>query len=281
MSEMSKRERQKKRREARLQQERAAEARSQRTRIAIFVLLGLVFVGLVVAAVARNRAERAEQIALAERVQERLDELGCTPAEEQENRGQGHLDGAALAQQPPETLYPSRPATSGEHYSSWLITGVYDEVMDERALVHNLEHGYVVAYYDSDAPDEQVEELKSFAREQIDGNYPKIIVSPWDGDLPESHNFAFTAWNVRQMCEELDTETLSVFLADHHSGAGDAPEKTLPPHMDDSAGVDPGDEPFLLPPLGDDAPADAPEQSPEEEATDGADGADEATEATS
>jgi hypothetical protein len=251
---MSKRERQKMRREARLQQERAADKRAQKLRLLVFVLIGVVFAGLVGLAVARNRAESARLAEQEAAVQARLDDLGCTPAEEMEDRGQGHLNANQLASSPPEVLYPDRPATSGEHFQGWLKTGVYDEVMDERVLIHNLEHGYVNVFYDESADAAQIDELKSFAQEQIDGSYPKLIVSAWDGDLPEDYNFAYTGWGVRQMCGEFDTDTLELFLREHHSGAGDAPEKTLPAHMEEGNGtIDPGDEPFLLPPLGDEA----------------------------
>jgi hypothetical protein len=251
---MSKRERQKQRREARLQQERAADKRARQLRILALAAVGVIFAGLVGVAVARNRAESARLAEQTAAVQERLDELGCTPAEEQEDRGQGHLNAAQLAESPPEALYPDRPATSGEHFQGWLKTGVYDQVMDERILIHNLEHGYVNAFYADGADAAQIDEFKSFAQEQIDGNYPKLIVSPWDGELPEDYNFAFTAWGVRQMCSEFDTDTMTVFLREYHSSAGNAPEKTLPAHLEEGNGtIDPGDEPFLLPPLGNEA----------------------------
>ncbi len=250
---MSKRERQKARRDAKLAQQRAAEARARRIRLAVFAALGLVFVGLIGVAVASQRAERARLAQQEEAAAARLDELGCTQDEQRDDLGTGHLESTSLAQQPPEMLYPDRPATSGEHFGNWLKTGVYDELMDERALVHNLEHGYVVAYYADGAPEEQVAELKTFAAEQIEGDFNKIIVAPWDGELPGEANFAYAAWNARQMCAQFDRDVMTVFLRNHHSGAGEAPEKTLPAHLEEGGGtIDPGDDPFLLPPLGTD-----------------------------
>lgn len=248
---MSKRERQKRRREAKLAEQRAAEARARRMRLGVFILLGVIFAGLVGVAVAQRRAENARLAEQEAAAAARLDDLGCTEEEQLEDLGQGHLDAATLAQRPPEALYPDRPTGSGEHFSGWLKTGVYDELMDERALVHNLEHGYVVAYYSQEAPAEEIDELKSYAAEQIEADYPKIIVAPWDGQLPEGANFAYVSWNVRQTCEQFDTDVFDIFLRSHHSGASDAPEKTLPAHLEEGGGtIDPGDEPFLLPPLG-------------------------------
>lgn len=258
---LSKRERQKQRRDAKLAAQRVQEQRSRRTRLLVFVLLGVIFVGLIGAAVANQRRQAAELAQQEADAIARLDELGCTEDLEQEDAGQGHLDAATLGDRAPDTLYPNRPATSGEHYSSWMITGVYDELIDERALVHNLEHGYIVAYYDEGAEQAQVDDLKTYAQTQIDGSFPKVIVAPWDGDLPEDANFAYTAWGFRQMCSEFDQDVYEVFTRKHHSNEGIAPEKTLPPHLNADSGIDPEGEPFLLPPLGE---AEAPEGVDEE-----------------
>lgn len=270
----SKRERQKARRDVKLQQQRIADAKARRNRLIGFGLLALVFLALIGGAIYQNQQAdkaRQEEIAAAEG---KLDELGCTPDEEMEDAGQGHLESAALAQSPPDAIYPDRPATSGTHFSNWVITGAYDQLIDERVLVHNMEHGYVVAYYDEGAADDQVIALKDYAQTRIDDNLPKIIVAPWDGDLPEDANFAYTAWTFRQMCAEYDQDVFKVFAEAHHSGQGVAPEKGLPPHTSPDSGIDPGGEPYLLPPLGDQAP-------PTEGMSEGAGNDAEATESTS
>ena len=246
----SKRERQKARRDVKLEQQRIADAKARRNRLIAFGLLGVVFAGLVGAAVWNNRQNAAEAEAERAEVAGRLEELGCTEDEKREDLGQGHLGGAELEASPPDTLYEDRPTTSGTHFSNWAMTGVYDQVIDERVLVHNMEHGYVVAYHDEGADAEQVTALKEYAQARIDDNLPKIAVTPWNGDLPGEANFAYTAWNYRQMCSEYDESVFKVFAEAHHSGAGEATEKTLPPHPAAGSGIDPGDEPYLLPPLG-------------------------------
>lgn len=250
---LSKRERQKARRNAKLQQQAALDAKARRNRLLTFALLGVVLLGLVGTAVYRNRQAAAEAEARREAAAAKLEELGCTEVQDLEDKGTGHLDSTALAASPPETLYPDRPAASGEHFGNWLMTGVYDELMDERALVHNMEHGYVLGYYSEDAPEAEVAEFKAKAQEHIDGDFPKIIVSPWDGALPEDANFAYVAWTHRQLCGEFDPDVFLTFVEAHHSSAGDAPpaEKNIPAHLEEGRGtIDPGDEPFLLPPLG-------------------------------
>lgn len=270
----SKRERQKQRREVKLEQQRIADAKSRRNRMIGFALLGVVFLGLIGGAVWQNRQAAAEAEAERDAAAAELDELGCTPEEEREDLGQEHLDGTTVAANPPDTIYEDRPATSGTHFANWAITGVYDQVIDERVLVHNLEHGYIVAYFDEDAPEEQVTALKEYAQQRIDDDRPKIIVAAWDGKLEGEANFAYTAWNFRQMCAEYGERVFKVFVDAHHSGEGVAPEKGLPPHTSPDSGIDPGTEPYLLPPLGE-------QEIPSEGMSEGAGNDAESTEAPS
>ncbi len=250
----SKRERQKQRREAKLAQQRVAEARARRNRMLVLGALGLALLGLIGWFILQQvrEGQRAQEIAL--RAQQAQEAAGCTPDQKVPDAGQGHLAGNDLGSQPPEVLYADRPATSGQHFGNWLKTGVYDQVIDERALVHNLEHGYIVAYYDDDAPKEQVDQLKEFAQSQIDGDFKKLIVAKWDGETFDGDvNFAYTAWNQRQRCEQFNQDILLTFIQAHHSTRGEAPENTLPAHLREGGGtIDPKGEPFLLPPLGQD-----------------------------
>lgn len=252
---LSKRERQKLRRQRRLEAQRAEQRRARRRRTVATAVIALVLLGGTGAFAAQwalDRADERRQIAAA---QENLASLGCTTVEDQPILGREHFSGPELAENPPDVIYPDRPATSGTHIGQWAITGVYDKVVDERLLVHNLEHGYVTAYYDQDAPAEEVEALKEFAREQIDSDrYEKLIVAAWDGELPGDANFALAAWGVRQLCEQFDEGVGLGFLREHHYLAGDAPEKELSPHGPGS-GVDPDevDGDLLYPPL-DEAP---------------------------
>ena len=246
----SKRERQKARRDVKLQEERIAEAKARRNRLIAFALLGVVLAGLVGAAIYDNRQDAAARLAEQEAAAAKLGDLGCTPEENPEDAGQGHLEQAAMAESAPDTIYPERPATSGTHFGNWVITGVYDQLIDERVLVHNLEHGYIVAYYDEGADEAQLTALKEYAQQRIDDNLPKIAVAAWDGDLPGEANFAYAAWNYRQLCADYDETVFKVFAEKHHSGKGEAPEKGVPPHTAPDSGIDPGTEPYVLPPLG-------------------------------
>lgn len=64
-----------------------------------------------------------------------------------------------------ESKFNSNPPTSGPHYEDWIRSGIYEEVKDDRYLVHSLEHGYVVISYNCDH------------REISNLQFPKIIRS--------------------------------------------------------------------------------------------------------
>lgn len=51
---------------------------------------------------------------------------------------------------PQETnlTYTFNPPTSGDHYPNWITKGVYDTPRPDGNLVHSLEHGYVIVWYD-------------------------------------------------------------------------------------------------------------------------------------
>ena len=262
----SKRARQKERRNLKLEEQRRAAAKARRNRFLMIGLVVLIVLALIGLAIAQQISQRNADLAQQEAVEEKLAQLGCDPGVEQADAGAGHLETAQaqLVANAPETLYPDRPASSGQHYPAWVKTGVYDVQIDERLLVHNLEHGYVVAYYDEGAEPAQLEELKTYAGEAIDGDFPKLIVAPWEDDLEGEANFTWVGWNFRQSCEQFDSDVFEVFLKDHHSGEGIAPEKTLPAHLEAGNGtLDPEGEDLLLPPLGDTA-------TPEELMTEGA-----------
>ncbi|HWH33124.1 MAG TPA: DUF3105 domain-containing protein [Egibacteraceae bacterium] len=269
---LSKRERQKARGQQRRQQEMAKARREETTSrllrlIGLLVVLGLLgwFVGNWVVDWRRERQ-------LISQAEERLEELGCDNGGIQPDQGAGHIEDPAAVV--PKAIYPDRPASSGPHFGSVVRSGVFDELVDERVLVHNLEHGYVNVYYAEDAPEEQVAELKRIVGDKIGGSNPKMIVAPKIGEWSSDANFAFVAWRYRQMCEEFDEGVLLKFVSEHYGLQGIAPEKTVPAHMGGQGVLDPDEDegPLLLPPLtpedlDPDAPAASPSPAPDAEGT--------------
>lgn len=274
---LSKRERQKQRRGVKLEEQRRQEAAARRKRLALTGLVALVIVGLVGLGIANWLQKRAE-LAEARRVaEEQAEELGCTDDAEQPSAGAGHFENdTELRASPPETIYTDRPASSGKHHGAVVKSGFYDVKVDERLLVHNLEHGYVIVHYDEGASEGDVAAIEEAVTGHIDGDFPKMIAAPFDGEMADDKNIAFTAWTFRRTCEDFSPEILSAFTQAHHSGKGVAPEKTVPAHLAEGNGVlDPKGEDLLLPPLGTAATDD---QTTDDQASEGAGATEESAE---
>ena len=245
---LTKRARQKRRRQVKKHAERRAAARARRRRIAMFAGMGLVVVGLVGAAVGnvvRQRAAVAERQRVAEA---RLDELGCGEIEEQPIRSTAHFTGAELVANPPEVAYADRPAAGGRMAGGAAEPGVYDQPVDERLIVHSLEHGFVTLYYGPQADKSDVESLEAFAREQIN-SYSTLIVAPYTDPLPSEANFAALSWGKRQLCHDFDEDVLLSFVERNHGNRSGAPESSVGSMGGDNPIRPDGEGPFLLPPL--------------------------------
>jgi hypothetical protein len=123
--------------------------------------------------------------------------------------------------------YSSVPAASGPHWdpsgvANW---GVYTAPQPETQLVHNLEHGGIVIWYDAEALDAAaVEQLAGYVRsrnsEGVGGRF-KFILTPWGGEDPLPSAVVATAWRYMLQLETADTSAIDGFARAHY---GDAPE---------------------------------------------------------
>lgn len=123
--------------------------------------------------------------------------------------------------------YNSDPPTSGLHYATELDSGFYDEniyTFPAGYLVHNLEHGYVIFWYNCDLLDEVgCTELKSQIRTVMDDlGGVKLIAYPWNSiDVP----VAMTSWGRIQKFEIFDVEQAKAF---YRANLNRAPEPDAP-----------------------------------------------------
>lgn len=113
--------------------------------------------------------------------------------------------------------YSSVPAASGPHWdpsgvANW---GVYSTPQLETQLVHNLEHGGIVIWYDPEAlTDEQVAELSSYVEAQVAtglGGRFKFILTPWGGEQDLGGIVAVTAWRHLLTLETFDMDAVRGF----------------------------------------------------------------------
>jgi hypothetical protein len=102
----------------------------------------------------------------------------------------------------------SNPPTSGDHLGTPLPPGVYDNEQDPRALVHNMEHGYVVMLY-KNIPQDQVDQLRQFA-EQRDGS--KLVLAPYSG--LEKDGVALAAWRNLETMQRANLDVVQAFVND-------------------------------------------------------------------
>ena len=164
--------------------------------------------------------------------------FGGTPSAsigvQQQNDGGTHVTPGADCRAAPETdpncgtdPYSSLPAASGPHWDPSALAnwGVYSTPQPETQLIHNLEHGGVVIWYDPAALDaESIDALTSFVNTQtasgVSGRY-KFILSPWGGTDPLPAPIVASTWRWLLELETGDTDIIDEFARAHY---GDAPE---------------------------------------------------------
>lgn len=114
--------------------------------------------------------------------------------------------------------FPTDPPAGGKHYGSDLEAGFYDDAYaatlgeyPEGYLVHNLEHGYVIFWYNCDLlSPEACEALKSDIRKVMDKfGGSELIAFPWKSlDVP----VAMTSWDRLQRFESFDLTLAERFI---------------------------------------------------------------------
>jgi len=123
--------------------------------------------------------------------------------------------------------YNSDPPTSGPHYAQEAEAGFFDTniyTYPAGYLVHNLEHGYVIFWYNCDLLEESAcSELKSQVRSVMDDlGGTKMIAYPWSSiDVP----LVMTSWERLQRFETFDAEKAKAF---YKANLNRAPEPNAP-----------------------------------------------------
>ncbi|HEV3474009.1 MAG TPA: DUF3105 domain-containing protein [Actinomycetota bacterium] len=159
------------------------------------------------------------------RAAEAATRLGCDEIQTAEDVPSEHTEPFAVGQN-------GQPANVGNHNASTLPPepDVYEQPIPEPQAIHNLEHGYVILYYQAEGEqalsDETREELADLAEAE-----EKVLLAPYDG-LREDTGLALTAWRKLQMCPapENPDDAVSVargFIEQFRSG-GLAPEPNVP-----------------------------------------------------
>ena len=123
----------------------------------------------------------------------------CSNLQVLPDEGQAHLSAGETP------TYKQSPPTSGTHNPVPLPSGVYDTNVDVTQLVHSLEHGYIIFYYNGISQDE-INQLINIRN----SDSFKIIVAPY----PNMENrVALVAWNHMQTCNGVNEQAIRSFTA--------------------------------------------------------------------
>jgi hypothetical protein len=158
-----------------------------------------------------------------------------------ENLDRAHIgSGTGPATMPPLSAYRTIPPTSGPHNSVPLAAGQYPDPPPVDQVIHSLEHGAVVIWYDPSAPPSQeLANLQSFFLKR--GETGKIIIAPYNypdqksaTKLPAGKQMVLVAWHRMQTCGKVSLPVAFDFVYHYDSGfrvtdyKGDAPEPNVP-----------------------------------------------------
>ncbi|TAK11033.1 MAG: DUF3105 domain-containing protein [Anaerolineae bacterium] len=130
-----------------------------------------------------------------------------------------------------EIEYTSSPPTSGPHYDQPMPAGFYDENSPEAALpfphqfvLHAMEHGYVVIWYNCAAYDGPCDDLKTDIRAVLEESPAKVIAFPW-ADMEEP--VVLTSWAWMERLTAFDADAIRGYIRDNRSHPR-APEYNVP-----------------------------------------------------
>jgi hypothetical protein len=158
---------------------------------------------------------------------------GCTPVQQEPASG-----GADHIAAPQEIDYDQAPPAYGAHRPDWAPFErkfyTADDRPDVEQLVHNLEHGYNILWYDETIADDpqRLAEIEDLARKfEGSGADPTkaFIAAPWTaddgGEFPQGKHLALTHWyadpagggdeqGITRYCERLSGAVVEDFMAE-------------------------------------------------------------------
>ena len=121
----------------------------------------------------------------------------------------------------PHDPYNSSPPTSGPHYEIPAETKFFPEQIPVEQVIHNMEHGQIVIFFQPDAESEIVTQV-----EQVVAQEPAATVAAPYTDIESPYQLVLTAWGALQRCEQVSQEVVDDFRREYQ---GEGPENLTPP----------------------------------------------------
>ena len=210
-------------RKARLAEMQKRQKASER-KTKVLILIGCVvlvagIVGVVFYAVGDARAQQLPNLGVS------AASASCDPITTDENSGSGEHIGPGTSQ-PDKTsaTYDTVPPSHGQHFAQPDVSGRDFYTAADRppleTLVHNLEHGYTVLWYDGSKV-KDTDLLKDIADKanKVPEASGKFKVVEWDasrGAFPEGKPYALAHWakdaGHRQLCGDLSGQVVVDFI---------------------------------------------------------------------
>ena len=212
--------------------EKARKAEQRRRTVLLLVVCAVVAAGLLAYPIYLVAKDSKATAAGLSGLGASLADAGCDPV--QENQATGNQEHVAEGT---KVTYDQSPPDSGQHYPSPAAFTKHFYSTDDRPplenLVHNLEHGYTIAWYRADATTEDVNALRqaagTFGSETYDPTQ-KFIAAPYtsaDGVFPEGKDMVLARWTadpqnpadqtkqkgVRQSCTKVSGQAIADFMA--------------------------------------------------------------------
>lgn len=207
-------------RRAKLEQMRQEQKAAERRKVVLFVTAAVVVAGGILAAAiipiineSRATSRPYSEYGVAASAAE------CDAATDDPVTSSTHVDAGT------RVTYTTVPPSTGDHWATpaqiagrAFYTAADAPPMEQ--LVHNLEHGYTIVWYDSSLSDEELATLEDLAdRVRNDADRRKFIISAWDesyGAFPEGKHVALSHWSRdaghRQLCGKVSGEVIDQFM---------------------------------------------------------------------
>ncbi len=229
-------------RRRRIEALRAKKRRSERVRSTAFMLVIVIGTGAFFAKPAYNWLDKKFNDPLDKSIAAfgvPLADAGCGKITQDKSTGtQDHVQvGVRVA-------YDFVPPSSGKHYSNPVAFAArpFFTTKDNppvENLVHNMEHGYTILWYDRTLSGGKLDEIEDLAaRLRDDAVYQQFIATPWDptyGEFPAGKEIALTHWSApndkgegfghRLFCERTSGQGVQDFMDKYP--ATDAPERNI------------------------------------------------------
>ncbi len=188
------------------QQAKSAERRRTTIVVTICVVVALIIVGSAGFSIYRSHQHQnqVDQTPLAD-LGAAESAAGCEPIQQKVATGAGQH-----TTQP--VIYATDPPSFGAHNPTPDSSGLHFYTASDRPeieiLVHNLEHGWTIVWYDDSVAGDKtalqtlMDTATKFDQHGTDPRY-NMIIAPWtktdgNGPIPDGKHIAFTHWSVHQ-----------------------------------------------------------------------------------